>query len=89
MFKKFLLSESADLSYPVEIEKKYQVFIGKLATYLMDDRAKVAKRIAGGHTGLEKALKATDVDKLMALTRVERPRGTAPGAYESVLKKWG
>jgi len=89
MFKKFLLSESADLSYPVEIEKKYQGFIGKLATHLQDDRAKVATRIAEGQAELERALKGMGVDKFQAAVRSDRPRGTALGAYESVLKKWG
>jgi len=89
MFKKFLLSESADLSYAVEIEKKYQGFIGKLTTHLTDDRTKVARRIAERQADLEKALKGIDVVKFTALTKAERPRGTALEAYQSVLEKWG
>jgi hypothetical protein len=89
MFKKFLVSESEDLNFPVHVEKTYDGCLVQLDTYLKDDRTKVANLIAEGKAALADTGLGDCFKKFNALTQEEKPKVAALDTFGSLMKKWG
>jgi len=89
MFKKFLLAESEDLNFHVEVEKTYKTCLDELDTYLCDDRTKLGNWVAEGKAEMADSGLASCVRKFNALTEEEKPKISALDSFRGILKRWG
>jgi hypothetical protein len=89
MFKKFLVSESEDLNFPVHVEKTYNDCLAQLDTYLQDDRTKVANLLDEGRVALADTRLENCIKEFNVLSEMEKPKVVALDSFAGILKKWG